>query len=286
MVATSQLPVTFLACVNSYQSGRRLRFLVEERKEVARILENSSGSPLYLPVQKGNVANEYFYDLLSNSHYHHRVEILHLVGLADEDHLRLESDNFEVPIHLDELSKTIGLFPNLKVVFLSGCATPGLLQMLLKRDIPAIIATESPEKNPETTEIAATFYKALALGHSIQRAYDQVKAGFVRMKIHKVDYDFEANVFTWRGKRTYEKRGMMDWGMYYMEDNLQKLCQRPRQITLMPLPMGKEYVETKRIARKVKALSLTAAVITLALLAFGAKLYFESLEQLQFLSNF
>ncbi|MEZ4772959.1 MAG: hypothetical protein R3D00_07240 [Bacteroidia bacterium] len=286
MVATSQLPVIFLACVNSYQSGKRLRFLVDERKEVARIIDHPPGPPLYLPVQKGNISNEYFFDMLNKNQYQDRVEILHLVGLADEDHLRLESDNFEVPIHLDELSKTVGMFPNLKVVFLSGCATPGLLEMLIKRDIPAVIVTESTEKDVQTAEIATTFYKALAFGHSVQRAFDQVKAKFVRMKIHKVEYDVETNVFTWRGKRTYEKRGLMDWGLYYMEDNLQRLCQRPRQISLMPLPMGKEYVETKRIARRVKALSFTAAVITLALLAFGAKLYFESLEQLQFLSNF
>ncbi|MDX2250497.1 MAG: hypothetical protein SF052_27195 [Bacteroidia bacterium] len=286
MVATSQLPVIFLACVNSYQSGKRLRFLVDERKEVARLLDAVAGPPLYQPVQKGNVSNEYFYDLLSENQYKDRVEIMHLTGLADEDHLRLESDNFEVPIHLEELSKTIGMFPNLKVVFLSGCATPGLLEMLLKRDIPAVIVTETTEKDPQTTEVATAFYKALAYGHSVQRAFDQVKAKFHRMKIHRVDYDVEQDTFTWRGKRTFEKRGMMDWGLYYMDDNLSRLSQRPRQISLMHLPLDKEYVETKRITRKVKALSFTAAVITLALLAFGVKLYLDSLEQLQFLSNF
>ncbi|MEZ4825329.1 MAG: hypothetical protein R3C61_03405 [Bacteroidia bacterium] len=286
MAANPQLPVIFLACVNSYLSGKRLRYLVDERKNIARIVETAPGSILYQPVQKGNLPNAYFFDLLKQRDYASSVEIVHLVGLADDDHLRLESDDFEVSIHLEELSKTIGMFPRLKLVFLSGCATPALLEMLLKRDVPAIIVTETPEKDPQTTEIATVFYKALAFGHSIQRAFDQVKAKYFRMKIHKVEYDLENDAFQWRGKRTYEKRGMMDWGLYYMDDHLLKLNQRPRHQSLMPLPLSREFVETHRIARKIKALSITAAVITLALLVFGVKLYIDSLDQFQLLSSF
>lgn len=285
-MASTQLPVIFLACVNSYENGKRMRFLVNERKEIARIIESGKKPAVYSPVQKGNIANEYFYDLLTKYNYQDRVEILHLTGLADEDHLRLESNAFEVPIHLEELSKTIGMLPNLKVVFLSGCATPGLLEMLLKRDIPAVIVTETREKDAQTTEIAREFYESIANGHSIQRAFSIIKKKFHRIKIHKVRYDLEKDEFTWRGKKTFEKRDIMDWGLYYLEDNLLRINQRSGNQSIITLPAATTYVKSRQLRKRIRFLSLTAAAITLALLAAGAKLYFDSLEQLHMVSSF
>ncbi|MEZ4849455.1 MAG: hypothetical protein R3B93_12725 [Bacteroidia bacterium] len=114
MPVRSKLPVVFLACVNSYEDGKQLRHLINERKLVAKILNTYQKPSLFYPIQKEKLSNAYFFNHLDEHEHQENVSIVHLVGHADNDHLRIESENFEVPIHVDELSKALSIMPNLR----------------------------------------------------------------------------------------------------------------------------------------------------------------------------
>ena len=281
MPVRSNLPVVFLACVNSYEDGKRLRHLTHERKLISKILTSYQKPNLFHPVQKGNLSNAYFFNHLDEHEYQERVSILHLVGHADSDHLRIESENFEVPIHVDELSRMLALMPNLKAVFLSGCATPKILEALLRRDIPAIFVTETHEKTVRSMGIARTFYQAIAKGFSLKKSFAAAQKKYPELKAHKVSYNVDKDSFNWRGKKTAAFREEMSWGMYYLEENEGIIGRNFHSNPLVPFTRGIGSESARRLKRRMRYLTYTAAAIALALLMVGAQKYFQSVESVQ-----
>ncbi|RMG56683.1 MAG: CHAT domain-containing protein [Bacteroidetes bacterium] len=272
MLTNPRIPVAFLACANSYRKGKRLRYLVHERKALARMLDETH-PPLYQAVQKGNLPHHVHFDLLRKHDYYDRVEILHFSGHADNNYLRLESDEFETPVGIEELSRLVGSLPNLKIVFLSGCATPGLVDMLLRRDVPLVIATQSWEKDEQVSDIARRFYRALTQGGSLQQIIEKRADGPHGMQAIEVDYEVETDTLQWQGAPLPFERNRLAWGFYFLRDNLPKLRQRlVRRHPVIPLPIDAHYAGTyrQRFVRRMLSYSLSAIVI--GLLAVGITL--------------
>lgn len=278
MPVRSKLPVVFLACVNSYEDGKQLRHLINERKLVAKILNTYQKPSLFYPIQKEKLSNAYFFNHLDEHEHQENVSIVHLVGHADNDHLRIESENFEVPIHVDELSKALSIMPNLQAVFLSGCATPAILEALLKKDIPAIFVTESREKNIKSTSIVRTFYQAIAKGFSIKQAFEVVKRKHPEMKTHPVKYQIETDTFSWRGKKTASRREEMSWGMYYLAENEGIIGRNFHHNALIPINQGIGSAKYRSLKRKMQYLTYIAAAVALTLLIVGVNKYIQTIE--------
>lgn len=279
MLANSQLPVVFLACVNSYQNSKRLRYLVHERKAIAKILSADPQNQVYHPVQKGNVANERVVDLLNHYQYHDRIRFVHFVGHAEEGGFRLESDELETTLSMEELSELIAMLPNLRAVFLSGCATPALLEMLLRRDLPAVIVTHTHERDPRAMAIARTFYHYLGEGRTLTETFQAVSAHHPEMQRVPVSYDIEHDDFCWEEKEALHYQAGLGWGMYYLKDNAYRLTERlrPRRILAFPESMG---LQTRQdtILRRRRAVGFAATALLLGLLAVGITLWSQRPE--------
>ena len=275
MLASTRIPIIFLACANSYRKGKRLRYLVNERKAIARILSSDQEHSVYQPVEKGNVANEFFLSLLRKRQYRDRVAVLHFAGHADMSYFRLESDEFETPLTIDQLSELVAQLPNLKAVFLSGCATPRMLEMLLERDVPAVIVTQSRAKDPRTTAIAKTFYSNLSEGKTLREAFENVTSEHPDMKSVEVEYDIESDQLHWEGKELLFNGLRLPWGMYYLSDNAEKLNQGANRRPILFQPS-----KARRIRRLRRSLGIAAAVLAMVGIAVGLTLYLQRPEEI------
>ena len=271
MIASAYKPVIFLACVNSYRNGKRLRHFVSERKAIARMFSSFTRKSAFQAVEKGNISNQYFFNLLQQNDYHKRLTVMHFVGPEKGNHLRIESDDFEVGIHIKELSKLIGMLPNLQAVFLSGCATPDLVEMLIRRDIPVVLVTQTVEKNPEASAIALDFYRKLAQGKSIRETVQLLQKEHPRFRTHPLHYDIESDQLDW------EKRpvGGIQWGAYFLNERSSGI-ERSDFRPYVSIPVKKP----QRFQQGLKMLKFGAAALLLGLLAAGITMYFQTPEQL------
>ena len=266
MVLSSHTPVVFLACVNSIRKGKRLKYLVNERKAIVRIISSAQKTANLEAVEKIACPNQYLFDLLQKEEIRDRVKIIHLVGHAEDDHLRIESEKVEATIHRDELSKLLALLPNLQAVFLSGCGTPGLIKSLIRRDIPAVFVTESMDKSSHATELVKLFYKSLTQGKSFWQCLKIVQDSFSNFQPRPLTYDFENDRFKCKDLRG---PGKTPWGMYYLMDNLSILSKRMVDKPVIS-PMATPPISLKdRLKSTGKMVSFAASVITLGLLAVG-----------------
>jgi len=261
MLASTHLPVVFLACVNSYRNGKRLRYLVKERKALASILESRTPG-FFQPVQKGNISNEFYLNLLDQFHYHQRITHLHLVGHANGNMLRLESDTKEVEMTPKELAELIDKLPYLKCIYLDGCATPELLEVLLRKDIPAIIATQTFERDREAATIAQAFYQGLSVGCSLREAFDRVKKSHPGMQAYRVEYEIETDEMNWFAKEDMEDE--LPWGMYFLKDHADRLLEEPADRPMIPY---EEDSPRTRAGNRMRRAKLMAAAVVFGLLA-------------------
>jgi hypothetical protein len=263
MASFPQLPVLFLACVNSYQRGRRLRYLVQERKSITRLIGTPS-IPYYQAIEKGNRPHNLFLQWLPQEQ--DRITHLHLVGHTDDKELRVESDKFEVPVSQHALGQLIDLLPNLTCVYLSGCATPALLDLFLRKDVPAVIVTRTHSRNHVATSIAETFYAELAQGASVWKAFETVQVEHAGVRAFPVKYHIDSDEMKWLDKE--ESGSDLSWGMYYLPENLPRLSQAPPSRQIIP------YGDTRQrrwSPRRVMRYALTA--VSLGLLAVTIALY-------------
>lgn len=282
MLATSRIPIVFLACINSYRKGKRLRYLVHERKAIAKLLTSDRKSSVYHPVEKGNRANDFFLDMLQNRQFRDRVAVLHFVGHAENQYLRMESEEFESPISFEQLSELIGRLPNLQAVFLSGCATPRLLEMFLKRDVPAVLVTQTREKDPHATAIAKTFYSQLAQGRSLKDAFGTTSIAHPDMQAIEVRYEIESDELKWEGKELLFNGLRLPWGMYYLKDNLRIL---EKDVYKKPFlfPLKENLQQNSWLQKLRKGLTWAAVALLLATLGIGLTFLFQRPEEIMHL---
>ncbi|GAB4417224.1 MAG: hypothetical protein OHK0039_27340 [Bacteroidia bacterium] len=267
MFAATRIPIVFLACVNSYRKGKRLRYLVHERKAIAALLGQSGPAAPYQAVEKGNRSDAYFFDLLRQHEYHERVEVLHFTGHTDNNGtIRIESEDYETHLPLHKLSDLVAALPRLKVVFLSGCATPALLETLLRRDIPAVIATQSWDKDAKATAIAQSFYTYLEAGYSLEEIFRLVSAMHPEIQPCEVDYDIEQDELKWEGKELLFNGPRLPWGMYYLRDNIHRLREANRRSPVLPVvPIARPTRRWMGLAAAAALLGFLAVGITLIL---------------------
>ena len=283
MVLSSRTSIVFLACVNSIRKGKRLRYLVNERKAIVRILSSAQKSANLEAIEKMSSPNEYLFDLLQKDEYKDRIKVIHLVGHAEDDHLLFESGRVEASIHRDELSKLLALLPNLQAVFLSGCATAGLVKSLIRRDIPAVFVTESTDKSTHATSLVKLFYKSLAKGKSFWQCLKVVQDYHPNFRPRPLTYDLENDKFKCKDLRG---PGKIPWGLYYLTDNFPIISRRMvdtsalSPITTPPIGLKARLKSTGRMV------SFAASAITLGLLAMGATLLLFNGDALNMWLNF
>ncbi|MEM6765139.1 MAG: tetratricopeptide repeat protein [Bacteroidota bacterium] len=154
--------LVLLACANSFQSGKPLKLPLQERRSIARILEMAEDQGWCSIIQEDAGAGSSFLELLQKHSFKKNVSILHIVGP-----LSPTMEDFDA----SGLSETVGKFPDLKMIFLNGCANLSVIEMMLLRNIPVVIATSSLIPDHEATLVAETFYKRISNGSSLKEAF-------------------------------------------------------------------------------------------------------------------
>ncbi len=186
-------PALFLGCANSYQEDRKRNLLIRERQGIANLLRGVRGLELMVEdPSKGR----FIFDQLRSQHFRWRDSILHLSGFSQGNYLHLEGGLGEEPLTPEQVATLASRLPGLKLVFLNGCGTPELIRQLMRRDIPAVIATQANQQRTHHSALAYSFYDSLKKGRSIRQAFERLMRGAPEtVQCYPVDYLLEQDEF-------------------------------------------------------------------------------------------
>lgn len=279
MLASHQLPVVFLAQVQGPARGRASRVLSQECKTIAQLLDQPA-LPYYQPVHKGPLSTEYYLNLLGDAHYHRRITHLHLVGSAQSDSLMLASEAGDYPLTLDDLAYLVDALPRLSCVFLSGCATRPLVELLLRKDVPAIVATQARDDFRTCNQVAHAFYQYLAHGESLRDTFGLVRRQFKQLRSYRIYYDVEADQM--KGVPFDPSSDAVPWGLYYLKENAPCLARAPRRRPVLKSTTPRRH---KRLGY-LRRLSFASLALILGLLTVTLVLSLQASRSWPLLTSF
>lgn len=169
-------PVIFLAFANDRE--RYLYNLKLEQRGIRDALRSAEEAGLCEVVYENNTTGGDILDVFQK--YRDRIVIFHYGGHADDYLLLLESEAGErAPAHSGGLVSFLARQKNLQLVFINGCCSKPQALDLIKAGVPAVVGTSQPIDDVVATEISPRFYKGLASGLAIDRAWhdavDQIR---------------------------------------------------------------------------------------------------------------
>ncbi|RIK81705.1 hypothetical protein DCC62_01850 [candidate division KSB1 bacterium] len=202
-------PVIFLAFAQDrVADGAYLRNLPIELDGIRKALQKAKQAGLCEIVERSNTTVENILDVFQE--YQDRIAIFHYGGHADSFELLLESlAGAHAAAHREGLVSFLARQLGLKLVFLNGCSTQQHALDLKEAGIPAVIGTSKTIGDAVAADLAVRFYKGLAAGHTIERAWaeavDQVK----------IEKGTDWRALHWQGKTETPDR--FPWEISYRE---------------------------------------------------------------------
>lgn len=268
------IPVIFLACANSYQDGRRLSYLVQERRSIARILAQDEENGYCEVVQEGNTSQAFFFESLRKRKYKDRISIVHFAGHADGAQLRFESESGDEEVmDIETLAGFLQTLSGLHLVFLNGCGTEPIVRQLLDAGIPAVIATETAILDDQAYRVAEAFYNGIAGGFSIRESFEQARAiAGAHYRFREVPLNSYTRSLDWDALETESEE--FPWGLYVSEDQEYHLDWRIDRIN-----SGKSSGFS--IRKPQTLLTLAALVLLLVIGGFTAASFYQEKKDLK-----
>ena len=167
------------------------------------------------------------------------LAMLHYGGHANGSALDLEaSGGGNVAAQGGGLAQLLGSLPNLKLVFLNGCATQGHVAALLAQGVPVVIATSAPVEDTIALQFAKTFYAVLAdpaASRTIDFAFARAKALVATTKGDAIAVTTRAMT---AGDDAPLEVGPATWGLYVAPGKAASLAW-----TLPNQPIGEFMIE-------------------------------------------
>lgn len=173
-MSLSKLPVIFIAFANDKErTSFFLKNLNREKKALRDALKKVNDKLCEVLIET-DVSIKRIWEVFQEKKYRGRICIFHFSGHADGFQLLLESTEGTHEIALGGglvsfLSKQKGL----KLVFLNGCATAQLALELTNAGIGSAIGTTSAIYDSVAAELAPSFYRGLAEGIPLERAWEE-----------------------------------------------------------------------------------------------------------------
>lgn len=169
-------PVIFLVFANDRE--KYLYNLKLEQRGIRDALRSAEEAGLCEVVYENNTTIGDIFDVFQK--YRDRIAIFHYGGHADDYLLLLESEAGErASAHSGGLVSFLARQKNLQLVFINGCCSKPQALDLIKTGVPAVVGTSQPIDDAIATEISPRFYKGLASGLAIDRAWrdavDQIR---------------------------------------------------------------------------------------------------------------
>ncbi|MEO1212181.1 MAG: hypothetical protein AAFY45_01565 [Bacteroidota bacterium] len=169
--------IIFLAFANDrVEDALYLRNLPKELDGVRKALYLAEKMGLCEVVERANVTIDHIVSVFQDERYRDRIAVFHYGGHADGYELLLESlDGSPVASQAGGLVPFFARQKGLKLVFLNGCANrPQALEMKAA-GIPFVIGTNQVINDAIATQLAIRFYKGLAEGLTLARAWAQAE---------------------------------------------------------------------------------------------------------------
>ena len=170
------LPVILLAFANDKQNtgAGYLRGLTQERNAIRDALMKAEENGLCQVIVEPDVTVDRLFDIFQNSAYRDRIAIFHYGGHADSYSLLLESaSGGKATAHSEGLVSFLAKQKSLKLVFLNGCSSQKQSEELITAGLPAVIGTSQSINDTIATGLSTRFYKGLASGMTIERAWTE-----------------------------------------------------------------------------------------------------------------
>ena len=208
MSETSPKPVIFLAFAQDrVEGGAYLRNLPIELDGIRKALQKARQAGLCEIVERSNTTVENVLDVFQE--YQDRIAIFHYGGHAGSYALLLESLIGEhVIAHSEGLVSFLAKQKGLQLIFLNGCSSQQQALDLIETGFPAVIGTSQKINDEVATALSVRFYKGLAAGASIDRAWaeavDEVKTA-----------KGTANLRDLFGEETEGAEDRFPWEIYY-----------------------------------------------------------------------
>lgn len=211
-VARGNIPLIFLAFANS--SIHPLPGLLEEEDALYQILYERSVKEGHFHLHREsytdlNILLQYL------NIYKNQIHVFHYAGHAESEQLFLSDGEAQT----EGLAKLLAEQENLKLVFLSGCATNKQVSYLLEFGVPAIIATHAPIGDSMSKNFATHFYEAFEFGASIKDAFEQARA-YAEAAGKKIE---SFQVMDFRGIGKEEPLTDEVWSLFYHPDKAEVL---------------------------------------------------------------
>lgn len=208
----SDLPIILLVFSNETEkqldgstNDRYLEELEVEKQEIKKAIEEAnenaikkgSGGPIcQLEILDGREANiQGIYDKFII--HEGRIAVFHFAGHADGYQLLLQSVEKDQPkiAHAGGLIAFFRQQASLKLLFLNGCETHQQAKEIYDAGIPAVIGTNCSIEDTLARKFAHQFYRNLAMGVSLVRAWEYTLA-FIRSET-----DASPDLYLEQGKR-------------------------------------------------------------------------------------
>jgi hypothetical protein len=197
----SERPVIYFCFAN--QLDNHLDCLKKESRQIFRTLQTFHDKLIIEFIRDESVEIDELFEDMKN--YGNRMQIFHYSGHADSDVLLLE-DN---AAHADGFAKLLEtVAPSVQLVFLNGCSSYGHVKRLFEKKCKTVIATSCPIGDMKATEFSTKFYEGLAIGYSIETAFD-FAASFVSTK-----YQIETQKTRGIGEANAKDKDVLPWGLY------------------------------------------------------------------------
>ncbi len=230
-------PVIFLAFAQDrVEGGAYLRNLPIELDGILEALQKAEQAGLCEVKHRSNTTVKNILDIFQQ--YQDRIAIFHYGGHADSYELLLESLTGEHAMaHSEGLVSFLAKQKSLRLIFLNGCSSRQQALDLTEAGVPAVIGTSQKIDDEIATNLSGRFYKGLAAGLSLDRAWAEA---IDQIKVEKGTSNTRA--LHWKGK--VEASDGIPWDIYYRkgaeivkEWNLPAAANQP----LFGLPLPEVY---------------------------------------------
>ena len=255
-------PVILAAFAND--QGRFLESLQQESDAISDALHaKKDGGYIDLEMQQG-ASIERLFTLIGR--YGDDLAMLHYGGHANGSALDLEaSGGGNLAAQGGGLAQLLGSLPNLKLVFLNGCATQGHVAALLAQGVPAVIATSAPVEDTIALQFAKEFYAALAdpaASRTIDFAFARAKALVATTKGDAIAVTTRAMT---AGDDAPLEVGPATWGLYVAPGKAASLAW-----TLPTQPIGDFVIEASAPATATQIATPNVNLVARQASAVGA----------------
>ncbi len=201
-------PFIFFAFANTVD-----RYLPNLKKEEQGILELCTR----LKHVSGVIDFEYrsqttakdFFNIISQTA--NKITILHYSGHAGSEMFDLDDEAYGI----DQLCNLISGLPNLKLVFLNGCSTGEMVDLLLEKGVKAVIATSENINDNKACHFSLRFYETLSIeGKSLRKAFSDAVSTLKNTSLKNEDVFISRSIII---DETKLNQGQIPWGLYYRE---------------------------------------------------------------------